>query len=100
MADDQTTLSRKLSSAQAKISAAIVAEIALGWLRQYGPKTVPERDSISTTVSQNLASACTGAKEARQYLEKAAQEFFPEINRRAIELAEQDIAAGLTPLTN
>jgi hypothetical protein len=97
---DLMTLSRRLNDAQAKIAAAIVAEAALDWLKQYGPKTVPERDSIAANVSQNLASACPGAKEARKYLESAVQQFFPLINQRAIELAEQDIEAGMASLTS
>jgi hypothetical protein len=94
------TLSAQLNDARAKIDKALMAETALGWLQAYGPKTVPARDSIASTVSQNTASACVGAKEARQYLEAAAQEFFPEINRRAIEVAQQDIDAGKSALTS
>ena len=93
------TLDAQLGDAKIKIDRALIAYCALGWLEQYGPKRIiPAQDTIAASISQNYASACPGAKEARQYLEAAIQEFFPEINQRAIDLAQRDIDAGKSVL--
>lgn len=81
----------KLIETKAVIEKAIVAETAMAWLRSYGPKGRVEADSISASVSQNLASACPGAKEAKQYLEAAIQQLFPEISTTAMRICEAQI---------
>lgn len=82
----------KLLTARGVIERAIVAETAMEWLRQYGPTGPRACDSIAGGVtSQNYAGSCPGAKEAREYLDKAIQQLWGEIGKRAIELAEADI---------
>lgn len=88
-----------LLRAKEKVDRALIAEAAIPWLQSYGPKHQPAaRDSISASVSQNLASACSGVKEARSYLERAIQEMFADINAKAIALAQADIEAGRAAL--
>lgn len=88
----------KLLSVKSLIENAIVAETALAWLQSYGPKGPVDPDSISVSVSQNLASACPGAKEAKKYLEVAFQQMFAEASQKAIALCEADIERARTAL--
>lgn len=78
-----------------KIDRAIGAESALLWLRPYAPKSADvDREQINATININYSSACAGVKEARQYLEDAAQFYMAEIGRYATALAEKDLAIG------
>lgn len=81
----------RLIETKAVIENAIIAETAMTWLRSYGPKGPVDADSISASVSQNLASACPGAKEAKQYLEAAIQQMFVEISATAMLMCKAQI---------
>lgn len=82
------------------IERAIVAESAIAWLDQYGPKGPSENDTISAAVSQNYASSCPGKEEARRYLEMAIQQSFGEISQLAVLLAQADIDLARGTLDN
>jgi hypothetical protein len=89
----------KFIEIKSRLERAILAETALEWLREYGPKhDATARDVISASVHQNHASACGGAKEAKVYLEAAIQEKFAEISRLAIEMAQRDIDTATVSL--
>ncbi len=85
-----------IGDAKRKLADAERAVVALGWLKSYGPKGDGEvgRDQINATINMNYASACSGAVEARRYLEDAAQFYMADICNYAIALAEKHRAIG------
>ncbi len=88
-------MSMVFRNARAKINNALVAELALPWLEEFGPKGPVDSETLSVAVNQNQASACAGAKEAKVYLQSAALEFMGSINTRAIEMARADMQKAI-----
>ena len=80
---------------KAALDRAILATDALDWLKSYGPRgPQPNNESIGASVSQNYASGCRGAPQARHYLEAAIRAMFGDINDLAIAMAEKDLSGG------
>lgn len=95
---DRNELQRSINALQT----ALIADVALDWLCQYGHQGLRHSgDGVlgsfhEITVKQCMGSACTGAKEARFYLDAAAREMAAQIIDRAIAIAESDLARSET----